>query len=124
MSSHKIGSLEDFPEGKGTQVEVEGINMAVFNLSGNLYAVGNSCPHKNLPLHLVGWDKYRGADVDEEKLRSSSTLGGINTTDCIIECPWHKLEIDLETGYSPIMDVSVPTFTIELNDDEEVFIEL
>ena len=62
------------PEGKGVLVVAEGQPVAVFNLSGTLFAVGAQCSHQGGPL------------VDGE------------LSEHRIECPWHGSVFDIETG--------------------------
>ena len=42
MREKIIGRIEDFPEGKGTEVRLGGLKMAVFNIDGELYAIHDS----------------------------------------------------------------------------------
>jgi len=112
MSEHHIGPIDDFPEGKGTEVTVNGISIAVFNVGGTLKAVHNNCPHKQLPLHLAGHSEYgvkRGA-VEEEN--------------CSIQCPWHNLEFNLDTGHNPVLDQRIPTYEVDVRDGGQVYLNL
>lgn len=131
MSTHTIGHLEDFPEGRGVPVEVGNIPVAVFNVDGELFAVQDNCPHKNLPLSHIGIEKYRSGqqrklhytteDPDDEEVE---TRGRINEDDCTIECPWHGLEIDLETGHSPLRNERIRVFDVEVDDDGTVALSI
>lgn len=115
MTAHTIGTVDDFPSGRGTPVDVDGVSMAVFNLDGDFFAVQNVCPHKNLPLHLAGHEK-RGADAADAD--DAPTMGSLDAADATIECPWHYLEWDLETGHSHIRDERIPTYDVEVEDGE------
>ena len=42
--------LEEIPPGSSQLVTVEGKEVALFNVEGQLYAVGNRCPHRSGPL--------------------------------------------------------------------------
>ena len=55
-------------------VQVNGLEIAVFNVGGQLYASGAVCPHEGGPLE-------------------DGTLDG----DVVI-CPWHGFDFDLKTG--------------------------
>ena len=56
----KVGRLENFREGHGRAVKVDGVNVAVFKLDGRLYALRDACPHMGLSL---AEGKLAGASV-------------------------------------------------------------
>ncbi|MEW6297576.1 MAG: Rieske (2Fe-2S) protein [Thermodesulfobacteriota bacterium] len=45
-----IGSLADFPEGRGVPLVAGGKRLAVFRVGGRLFAIDNVCPHNRFPL--------------------------------------------------------------------------
>lgn len=116
----QIGTLDDFPEGEGTKVDVDGIDIAVFNVDGELYGVHNLCPHRRLPLDAIGRPKHPYTNSDEDE---SETIGEINETEECIRCPWHGMEFDLETGSNPATKKQVATFDIQV-DGSDVFVEM
>lgn len=123
MPTHEIGTIQEFPEGRGTKVEVSGIEMAVFNIDGDLYGIANTCPHKRYPLHRIGeplrLSKARGdADQRDRKVR-----GLIDTESCSIQCEWHMMEFDLETGTNEPTGLMAATFDV-YNDDGVVKVDL
>lgn len=134
MASHKIGELTDFPEGEGIPVEIEGVKIAVLNVDGDIYAIQDNCPHKNLPLHLIGSPKFRSGEERNQHYSTESTSdpdsidrrGSVNCSDgsCKIECPWHGLEIDLETGYSPVRKHRIPTYDVFVDDEGSVIVTI
>jgi nitrite reductase/ring-hydroxylating ferredoxin subunit len=133
MAPHKIGELDDFPEDRGTKVSVDGVEFVAFNFDGELYGIHNRCPHKRLPMHVIGEERYYSPELvedgtyclsDEEKAVDEDIRGGINKDVPSVNCPWHALEFDLETGYNPIMDVHVATYDIEVRADDTVWVEL
>jgi len=70
--------LEEIPPGTSQLVTVEGKEVALFNVEGRLYAVGNRCPHRSGPLVRGRIEK-----VDD-------TLA--------VRCPIHGWLFDLATG--------------------------
>lgn len=102
MGRHRIGTIEDVPAGESLGVRADGVEIAVFNLKGELYAVQNRCPHKRGPLYQ----------------------GEINEDDCTIYCPWHYWEFNLESG-NHVVDPrkGLRTFDVSVVDGE-VWIEL
>lgn len=133
MTTHEIGTVDDFPRGQGKKVDVNGIEIAVFNIDGDLYGIQNVCPHKRLPLHVIGRERYRSEELveagdycvsDDEKLVDEDIRGGINEEAPSINCPWHFLEFDLETGRNEAMDVHVATYDVHVDSDGTVEVEI
>lgn len=116
MTGHHIGSVEDFPEGKGVGISIGELSVAVFNIDGEFYGILNNCLHKNYTLHEAGTERFHAEDDGDEWPR-----GGIDAENCRIKCPWHHLEWDLETGYSPALDKHIPTYEVQ-NRDGELYI--
>lgn len=115
MSEHVIGDVGDFPEAQGTQVEVQGVKLAVFNLDGDIYAVGDNCPHKNLPLHPAGEPRFISDDV-QEKYGGDASRGAVDAEGGTIRCPWHYMEWDLETGCNEPTGMCIPTYDVTVED--------
>ena len=70
----KILDKKDVAPGSSTAVEVRGKNIAVFNVDGTFYAIGDTCTH-------------RGGHLSQ---------GEVNGT--TVTCPWHRAQYDLKTG--------------------------
>lgn len=119
MTTHTVGSVDDFEEGKGKRVVVEDIPIAIFNLDGEYYGVVDNCPHKNLPLHPAGHERFKGsslADLDVD----FGPKGFVDEENCSIRCPWHQWEWDLKTGKNlrPETNDMVPTFEVTVTDGQ------
>ncbi|MGE0827289.1 MAG: Rieske (2Fe-2S) protein [Candidatus Binatia bacterium] len=69
--------LDELPVGSRKLVKLNGIDIALFNISGTIYAIKNRCPHRSGPL-------IRGF-TDE--------AGGV-------KCPMHGWRFDLRDGSS------------------------
>ena len=69
---------EEIPPGQSRLVTVDGKEVAVFNVNGVYYAVGNRCPHRSGPL-------FRGKVEQVE-----GTLA--------VRCPLHGWLFELATG--------------------------
>ena len=89
---HVIGPVSDFPPGAQKVVKVRSIELGVFNVGGEFYALPNICPHQYGPL-------------------CTGPVGGMMTCNAgtgwrfqwqregeILTCPWHGMEFDLKTG--------------------------
>jgi len=70
----KVASLNELPPGKSACVVFAGEKVALFNVSGTVYAIADTCTHRGGPL-------------------SEGSIDG--TT---VACPWHGGCFDLATG--------------------------
>ena len=69
-----VATINDIPPGHAKLVEVNGNEIALFNIGGTFHAIDNSCTHVGGPL-CEG--EVNGAEVT---------------------CPWHGAVFDLSTG--------------------------
>ncbi|HEY4491971.1 MAG TPA: Rieske (2Fe-2S) protein [Acidobacteriota bacterium] len=74
----KIAETSDIPSGQGKIFEIDGNQIAVWNVAGRFYAFQNVCPH-------------RGGPVGEGELEGN-----------IITCPWHGWQFDVTSCVSLI----------------------
>ncbi len=100
MALQKIGPVGNFPVNKGVCVEVGGKKIAVFNATGQYYAIDDACPH-------------RGASF------SQGSVAGTTVT-----CPWHGAEVDVRTGQcGPPSPRPVAVYDVSC-DSQSLFIDL
>jgi nitrite reductase/ring-hydroxylating ferredoxin subunit len=92
MTRHVIGKLEDFPGDTRCVVDIDGVEVAVFNVDGTLHAMRNTCPHKGAPLctHAPTGMMLESAPDTYEWGRDGE----------IVRCPWHGFEFNLSDGKS------------------------
>lgn len=82
-------------------MSVDGKAVALFNVEGRLYAVGNQCPHRSGPL-------VRG------KIEKISEEGSLT-----LRCPIHGWLFDLTTGQCLTRaGASIPTFPVTCEEGE------
>ena len=86
----RVATMSDIPQGQGTVVEVDGNEIAVFNVHGEFYAINNTCTHRGGP------------------------LGEGNLQGKVVTCPWHGAQFDVTTGQvvsppAPTDELSYPT---------------
>lgn len=93
----KVARKTDLPSGEGMVVEVNGQTIALFNVSGEFYALDNVCPHRGGPLGEGYCDPH-------------------NLT---VQCPWHGWVFSLKTGISPVNpSARVESFEVQLEGDD------
>jgi nitrite reductase (NADH) small subunit len=77
----KVAEASELAPGTGRCVEVNGKQIAIFNVGGTFYAIHNECLHRGGPL-------------------AEGELDGM-----VVTCPWHGWQYDLATGKN-VMDES------------------
>jgi nitrite reductase (NADH) small subunit/3-phenylpropionate/trans-cinnamate dioxygenase ferredoxin subunit len=97
----RLTNVADVPVGGGKVVEVDGQEIAVFNVDGTLCAIDNLCPH-------------RGGPLGEGKLNGN-----------IVTCPWHRHEFNVKTGeiVSLLIRPNVKTYPVTI-EESDIVIEL
>jgi nitrite reductase/ring-hydroxylating ferredoxin subunit len=85
----------------GKLVEAGGQKIAVFNLGGSVYAIGDTCPHRGGPL-------------------SEGSIAGDEVT-----CPWHGANFHVKTGAvtRPPAGTGVRSFVVKV-EAGDVLVEL
>lgn len=100
MPLRNIGPVENFPVGKGVCLEIDGKRIAIFNTTGQYYAIDDTCPHA-------------GGSFSEGAMTGS-----------VVRCPLHGATADVRTGScSPPARADVETYDISC-DSTDLFIDL
>lgn len=113
MTEYYVGEVSEFPENQARSVDVGGIDVAVCHVDGEFYGISNLCTHKNYS--FTGTPNHPTADT-------GPTFTTQNGSPCI-ECPWHYLKWNLETGNNNVNHQSIGTFDVEVR-DESVYVLL
>ena len=69
-----VSKTTDIPVGEGRVIQINGQEIALFNVEGNFHAIDNVCTHRGGPL-------------------GEGLLNGTTVT-----CPWHAWTVDVTTG--------------------------
>ena len=96
----KVASVNDLGPGENKVVDVNGNEIALFNVNGQFFAINNTCPH-------------RGGSLGEGMLEGE-----------VVTCPLHGWQFDVKTGQNARMpgpNVSCFKTKVEGND---VFVSL
>jgi nitrite reductase/ring-hydroxylating ferredoxin subunit len=106
---HYVVDEADIDEGERVLVEVEGREIGVFNVGGELYALANHCAHMGGPVCEGGLMGYFTSD-DDGNLRYEREGE-------ILACPWHGWEFDVETGeHVAGSKYRLPTYDVTVED--------
>jgi nitrite reductase/ring-hydroxylating ferredoxin subunit len=93
----KVAKTSDLQPGHGMTVEINGQQVALFNCSGEYFALDGTCPH-------------RGGPVGE---------GYVDCNNMTVQCPWHGWTFSLVNGVSPVNAMAkVQKFDVKVEGDE------
>src|SRR3954453_14488779 len=106
---------EDVLEGGRVVVDVDGTEVGIFRLDGELYAWENRCAHVGGPV-CQGVLMNRVVERLDDQRRS---LGDDFSDTLHIVCPWHGYEYDVRTGVPPAdPDARLRAFDVEEREGE------
>jgi chlorite dismutase len=93
-----VAPIDEIAEGTARVVYLNGQQVALFHAGGHFYAIGNRCSHARGPLSEGELSICDGA--------------------CVVTCPWHFAQYDLETGkvIDGVASAPVPTYQVEVRD--------
>jgi nitrite reductase/ring-hydroxylating ferredoxin subunit len=87
-------AIAELAPGTGREVWVSGKAVALFNVEGRVYAIGNTCVH-------------RGGPLGQGMLDGQQVL-----------CPWHAWSYDVSTGVSSVNpELRVPCYETRVEGD-------
>ena len=91
----KLCKISDLIENQGKRFIIDDIEIAVFKIDSEVFAVSNICPHQHTALIYDGF-----------------------VEDGCVVCPAHGWIFDLKTGKQPTGASGLNTFPIKIIDDE------
>lgn len=95
-----VGKIEDLPVGRGATIQLkDGSELALFNASGNFFAIENHCPHRGYPLA----DSRVYGNIVECDVHGWQF--NLQNGDCLTEptCPLETYEVKIEDGLIKIL---------------------
>lgn len=108
----KALDADELEPGEGMGLEINGIEIALFNVDGDFYAVSNRCSHQQAPLCKVGEKKINGDKCWTDK------RGSVDEENIAITCPWHLWEWDLECGEHEVSGQRIGSFDVKVEDGD------
>ena len=103
MPDHDVCNTEELPEGERKLVEIDGVEIGVFNCGGDLLAIEDRCSHDDGPL----------------------AEGEFNPEACTVECPRHGSLFDLRSGRPKTLPAFAPVETFEVRvEDGNIMLEV
>ncbi|HLF77728.1 MAG TPA: non-heme iron oxygenase ferredoxin subunit [Dehalococcoidia bacterium] len=94
----KVATLADLVEGEMLGVSIEGEDICIARIDGEIYAIGNRCTHAYAMLS-------DGEFFPEQRE---------------VQCPMHDSLFSLETGQPTCLpaEIAVPTYAVRIDGDE------
>ena len=92
----KVARVDEVPEGQGIAVEVEGKQIALFNVDGEFFAIAATCAQHRAPL--------------EKGVIHAGSL----------HCPWHGVAFDVGRGICSAFpaESSAATYEVRVEGDD------
>lgn len=101
MARHKVAKLSEIAPASTLRVVVDGLEILLCNVDGNLYAIEDVCTHDGGPL-------------------DQGTLEG----ECVV-CPRHGATFDVRTGDVVTLPAVVPLMTFAVNvEGDDVYVDV
>jgi nitrite reductase/ring-hydroxylating ferredoxin subunit len=118
MTDHVVCEADELGEGERVLVQLEGREIGVFNVDGELRAYTNWCAHQSGPIcegNITGtWE----GSFDRDSLETSLEYCRDGE---ILNCPWHGWEYDIENGDCLSREgIKLPSHPVEVRDGEVV----
>lgn len=102
-------------DGERVIVEIDGREIAVFNIGGEYFALLNYCVHQAGPL-------CEGQLKDRIVVDEATWEWGTTDEVQYIECPWHTWQFDVTTGeHVGDPSIRVPTYDVEI-ENEKIYV--
>lgn len=99
-------------EGSRVITEIDGQEIAVFHIEGELHALANYCVHQSGPL-------CEGPLSGRMETQEDDTALQYDERQTAIRCPWHGWRFDISTGNSLQSDrYTVPTYEVEVENGD------
>ncbi len=95
-SFHKVAEVKDVAPGSCKAIELSGQQIALFNIGGTFYAIGDACTH-------------RGGSLSEGAVEGDK-----------VTCPLHGAQFDVTTGknLTPPAPGEVPSYNVRVEGSE------
>jgi len=115
-TAHTVCSTDALQPGDKFVTQIEGKEIAVFNIEGEYRAYLNWCPHQGGPCCEGEVTGTRSASYDRDSMEVSLEW---TKEDQIMNCPWHGWEFDLTTSEClSRRPIELPSFPVEVEDGD------
>ncbi|WP_227357218.1 Rieske (2Fe-2S) protein [Haladaptatus salinisoli] len=120
MKEHVVARADELNEGERMLVEIEGREIAVFNVDGEYKAYTNWCAHQAGPVCEGTLTGTWTAEYDQENLKVCMEWC---SEDKILSCPWHGWEYNVTNGESLTSNAQLPSHPVRV-DGEDIIVSV
>lgn len=121
MSEHAVAHTDELEDGDRILTEIEGREIAVYQVDGEYRAYLNWCPHQAGPVCEGALSGTCESVYDEASLEWKTEWSEDKT---VINCPWHGWEFDVTDGTLLARDdVSLASYSVTV-EDGQILVEL
>lgn len=118
MGEHVVSAASELSDGDRVVTEIEGREIAVFRLDGDLHAYLNWCAHQGGPTCEGALTGTYESDYDREA--NEVSLSWCREGE-VLMCPWHGWEYDLTSGDCLSRNTAqLPSYPVEESDGDVV----
>lgn len=110
-----VARLSDFPAGTRMEVSVGSVQIAVFNVEGDFFALFGRCPHQSAPLSR---GRLQGTVICNADTCWETEWAHEGE---VLVCPGHGMEYDIRSGKAFGYDLKLRTYEVAV-EDGQVFI--
>ena len=114
----RVISAEKLSDGDRVVVDVNGVQVVVFNVDDEYYALANFCPHQSGPIAKGSISGKIAAEMTDEDWEYSYECDGE-----LIACPWHGWQFDVKSGeHKGNSGKKIPTYNVVV-EENMIFLE-
>ncbi len=115
-SLHFVISEKEFPEDDRVIADINGRQIAVFNLEDEYYALSNFCTHQGGPVCEGMVSGTLSINEEQELIYCLE--------DELVACPWHGWEFHIKDGkHTATDDYRIPSYDVVVQDGD-IFVQL
>ena len=116
----EVCKVGDINHGESKVVKVIGVEVGIFNIDDEYYALLNSCNHQRGPVCTGDIRRRVDGDIPEMGRPPNEYF----TEDYVVICPWHGWAYDIKTGsHAGDPDIKIPTYDVVVK-DQIVYIDV
>ncbi len=107
-----VAPLHDFPPGTRMEVKVGSVQIAVFNVGGDFYALYGRCPHQSAPLSR---GRLQGTVICNAETCWETEWAHDGE---VLVCPGHGMEYHIRSGKAFGYDLRLRTYEVVVEDGQ------
>ena len=111
-----VAAVTDFPPGTRMEVQVGRVLIAVFNISGDFFALFGRCPHQSAPLSR---GRLQGTVICNAETCWETQWAHDGE---VLVCPGHGMEYDIRSGKAFGYDLKLRTYEVVVEDGQVILV--